>query len=186
MHGKDETPVGKGCALWLMPEEPIFGLLTGRIAALSREFSTPPFDPHITLLAGIELPEEESLARCSSLATRLKPLRVEIGEMEHAGEYFRCVFASVVPTESILHARLLSKETFDVRDRTAFAPHLSLLYGSLPVEKRKEIAAGHSFLSGKTFDVRRFAIYRVSGAPSKWELLKEFNFGQLPHPKTSS
>lgn len=186
MYGKDETPVGKGCALWLMPEEPIFGLLTGRIAALSREFSTPPFDPHITLLAGIELPEEESLARCSSLAIRLKALRIEIGETGHSAEYFRCVFARIVPDESILNARAVSKKTFDVGDTASFAPHLSLLYGFLPVERRKEIAEAHSFLSGKTCDVLRFALYRVSGAPGKWERLKEFNFGQSPQPKSSA
>lgn len=173
----DKEPVGKGCALWVMPAEPMFSLLADRISSLSRQLSTPLFEPHVTLLAGITLPEEESVKRCSSLASGLKPFRIELGETGQTDEYFRCVFASVIPAEPIMYAHRMAGKTFAIRDDAPYTPHVSLLYGYLQIEERKEIATAHRFLSGHAFEVLRLALYHVTGATSEWRRVKEFDFG---------
>jgi 2'-5' RNA ligase len=171
----DKEPVGKGYALWLMPEESMFSLLAGRISRLSQEFSTPLFEPHITLLSGVTGPEEESMAKCASLAGHLKPMRIELGDIEYSGEYFQCLFASVVPAEPIIQAHREARGTFDIRGEVAYTPHLSLLYGKLRIEAKKKIAAAHSFLSGQAFEVTRIELYRVNGPPREWQCAGEFD-----------
>jgi len=171
----DTNPIGKGYALWLTPEEPMFSLLAGEISRLSQEYSTPRFDPHVTLLSGITTPEEEALAKSASLTGRLKPFRIELGEIGYLDEYFRCLFVSVVPTSPILKAHQAAREAFEIRDKSPYSPHLSLVYGELRIETKKGIAAGLGYLAGQALEIRRLSLYLVSGAPHEWKCVERFD-----------
>jgi 2'-5' RNA ligase len=163
----DTIPVGKGYALWLTPAEPVFKRFAREISRLSRELSTPRFVPHITLLGRILLPEEIVLSRSALLAGMLDPTRVELGKIGHLDEYFRCLFVTVVPADSIIKARQTACRVFG-HQNTGYMPHVSLVYGKLSPEAKKRIAAGLSSLSGREFNVRSLALYRVSGVPHEW------------------
>ena len=171
----DVNPVGKGYALWLAPAEPMFSLLAGQIARLARECSTSQFDPHVTLLGGITLSEEEALARSAALALGLRRFRVELGDMGYSDEYFRCLFVNVLPRESILNARQAVCEAFGIRNDGPYTPHISLVYGKLPLETRERIASGLEPLPGRQFDVSSLALWQVRGSPQEWKLIKEFD-----------
>ena len=172
---EEMEPFGKGYALWLTPQEPMFSLLAGEISRLSQAYSTPRFDPHVTLLSGITAPEEDAVARSASLAGRLKPFRIELGEIDYLDEYFRCLFVSVIPTGPILKARRAACEAFEVRDNPPYAPHLSLVYGKLGIETKKGIAARLGSLPGQEFEVRGLVLYRVRGALREWKCLEKFD-----------
>lgn len=164
--------VGKGYALWLVPGEPLFSRLAAQIARLSRKLATPLFEPHITLLGGITLPEEEVIARSVSLAGALKPFQIELGKIGYLDEYFRCLFIRAVPADSILNAHQAAQEIFRQQGGPPYEPHISLIYGKLGIETKKEIAAGFASLAGQTFEVESLAVYRVRGAPSEWSLIQ--------------
>ena len=170
----DVNPVGKGYALWLVPVEPVFSLLASQIARLSLELSTPQFDPHVTLLSGIALPEEETLARSAVLAARLTSFQIELGEMNCLDEYFRCVYAGVVQEVPILRARQAASEIFGMRDEPSYMPHITLVYGRLRLETRGRIVAELASMVGRRFDVRRLALWRVRGPVREWACVKEF------------
>lgn len=171
----DTNPVGKGYALWLMPGEPVFSILAEEISRLSREHSTVRFEPHVTLLAGIRLPEDAVMATSASLAGCLKPFRVELADVGYLEEYFRCLFVHVRPGIDILGAHRLACEAFGCRDESPYMPHASLLYGRLAMETKKEIATGLGWLSGRAFDVRSLLLYRVNGAVDEWKRVREFD-----------
>lgn len=170
----DMEPVGKGSALWLMPEEPMFTLLAGEISRLGQRFFTPFFEPHVTLVGGITADEEEAVAKSASLARLVEPSRIELGEVGYRDEYFRCLFVSVAPADLLIKAHRAALEAFDLQEEPAYMPHLSLLYGKLPVATKGELAAAYSFLSGQAFEVRRLALYRVSGRPQEWKCIGKF------------
>jgi 2'-5' RNA ligase len=169
----DAVPAGKGYALWLTPVEPVFNRLAREILRLSRELSTPRFDPHVTLLGRILLSEEKALARSAHLAGMLKPTRVELSKIGNLDEYFRCLFVTVVPLDSIIKARQTACRVFG-HQNTVYTPHVSLVYGKLLAEARERTAAGLSSLSGQKFNVRSLALYRVSGAPREWKCIRRF------------
>jgi 2'-5' RNA ligase len=171
----DANPAGKGYALWLMPGEPTFRCLAGEIYRLSHECSTLRFDPHITLLSRIVLAEEEALAKSAKLARILKPFAIEMGEIGYLNEFFRCLFVSVVADTSISKARQAACRVFG-RQTAPYMPHLSLVYGTLPVQIKQKIAPGLCSLSGQGFWVRRLALYQVSGPVQQWKCVKTFNF----------
>jgi 2'-5' RNA ligase len=169
----DTVPVGKGYALWLTPAEPIFNRFAREISRLSRELSTPRFDPHVTLLGRILLSEEKALARSARLAGMLKPTRVELSKIAHLDEYFRCLFVTVVGPDSIIKARQTACRVLG-RQNTVYMPHVSLVYGKLSAAARERIAARMSSMSGQAFNVRSLALYRVSGAPREWKCIRRF------------
>ncbi|TAM81882.1 MAG: hypothetical protein EPN47_10770 [Acidobacteria bacterium] len=169
----DENPTGKGYSLWLVPSEPAHSLLAGVISRLGRDHSAPRFEPHITLLGGIALQDRKAMAKLDSLARILEPVKVELGEIGFLDEYFRCLFVTVIAGSSLSSARRAACRVF-ARQNTPFMPHVSLLYGKLPVEMKHEIAAGLNSLSGQTFQVRRLALYKVSGSVHQWKCIKTF------------
>lgn len=173
----DTRPAGKGYALWLIPEEPMFSLLAGRISRLSQRFSTPLFEPHVTLLGGIMVPEEEAVEKSASLADLLRPFQIVLGEIGYSHEYFRSLFASVIPAGPIMKAHRAALETFRLRDAAAYKPHLSLLYGRLQVETKTGIATAQSLLSGRAFQARSLTLYRARGSPQEWKRVAAFDLG---------
>ena len=170
----DENPAGKGYALWLTPGEPVFSRLAGEIYRLGREHSTPPFEPHITLLSPIPLPEEKALAKSATLARILRPFQIELGEIGYLDEYFRCLFVTVAASPSISRARLFACRVF-ARQNAPYMPHVSLVYGNLLVEIKKRVAAGLSSLTGQVFQVRRLTLYGVSGPVRQWKCIETFD-----------
>lgn len=176
---KPESPpagvqVGIGRALWLVPEEPMFGLLVGRISQLSRQYSTPCFDPHVTLLSRITGKEKDLLAKAASLAGVLKRMQVELGGVGYLDEYFRCMFIRVAPTPPIVEANRVAREAFQLRDEPDYMPHLSLVYGNLRIEEKKKIAEASTFLSGQIIALHNLCLYSVSGPPHQWKCVEEF------------
>lgn len=166
--------VGKDYALWLTPAEPVFNRLSREISRLSRELSTPRFEPHLTLLGRIRLPEEKALAKSASLAGMLKPMRISLGGIEHLDDYFRCIFVGVITGESIIKARRAACRVFG-RPTSAYMPHLSLVYGSLPADVRKRLTADLNSLEGQNLNLRSLTLYRVAGAPREWKCIRRFN-----------
>ena len=171
----DQHTEGSGYALWLMPGGQRYRDLTCRIQTWSRRHSTPRFEPHVTLLSGITLPEREALSRAAALARGLAPFEVRLGEVDFTDEYFRCLFLRVQSTEPLVHVHRRACEVFGLRDRRPYLPHLSLLYGSLPLEVKKRITSRTS--GNLTFRVSRIHLYSVNGPPAAWRPAGTFNLG---------
>lgn len=169
-----ENPAAKGYALWLVPAEPTFSLLAGAIFRLSREHFMPVFEPHITLLGGIVLQEENALAKSASLARILEPFRLELGTIGFLDEYFRSLFVTVVAGPSISKAHRAACRIF-ARQNAPYMPHASLIYGNLPVQIKQRVATGLSSLSGRTFGVRQLTLHRVNGPVRQWKCVKTFD-----------
>jgi 2'-5' RNA ligase len=170
----DITPIGKGYALWLMPEEPMYSHLAYEISHLSRQLSTPHFEPHITLLSRITLPEVKVLGRSRRLAGSLRPFRVELADIDHLDEFFRCLFVKVRPGKAILEARQAACRVF-ARRWAPYLPHVSLVYGKLPGGRRAEIGRGLPLLPGHAFHLRKMALYRVNGPVRQWKCIETFD-----------
>jgi hypothetical protein len=133
------------------------------------------------LLGRILLPEEKALVRSALLAGILKLGRIELGEIGNVAEYFRCLFVTVVPPDSIIKARQTACRVFG-HQNTVYMPHVSLVYGKLSAEAKERIAVGLSSLSGQAFNVHSLALYRVSGAPREWKCIRGFGLKQPALP----
>ena len=161
----ETNSIGKGYALWLTPGEPLFSHLGREISRLSRQLSTPRFEPHITLLGRILLPEKEVLQKSARLARCLRPFRIELADIDGLDEFFRCLFVAVRSDKAIL------------RQWGPYMPHVSLVYGNLPPDRKKQIASGISLPVGGAFHVRKMAVYRVRGPVRQWKCMETWDLG---------
>ena len=167
---------GKGYAIWLMPEEPVYSESTGVLLSLSRECSMPAFEPHVTLLAGITAPEHETVSLCAKLASVLSSFEVRLTTIDFLEEYYRSIFVRVAETDAIMLANGKAREVFGLRVEAPYLPHLSLLYGDVPLDVKKAIAAELGSPFARSFQASSIHLYSVAGPVSRWRLVRTFDF----------
>jgi 2'-5' RNA ligase len=162
-------------SLWLMPAGRVYRQLAGRIRELSREHSTPEFEPHVTLLGRILRPEGEVITKSASLAKLIRPFVVRLTSVDGLDEYFRCLFVRVAETAPVMKANQVAREVFNLREQPAYMPHLSLMYGNLTSDAKEGIVSqlGHRF--DVAFKVRSLHVFSTTGQPNEWRRVKAFD-----------
>lgn len=170
-------------ALWLMPEGEARHGLEEMITGLSQRFGTPRFMPHITLLGGLDWPDETLLARASRLASAMSPFTVRLDGLQHSDHYYRCVYYRVKGSLEVAEAGVLAREAFDREDDRPLEPHLSIMYGEVPRALREEVLRQAAAAAGEWpgFEVSSVHLFSTSGEPEQWYRLREFAFpGRSP------
>ncbi|PYQ50068.1 MAG: hypothetical protein DMF78_16680 [Acidobacteria bacterium] len=154
-------------ALWLIPDELVRARCADVIASLAREFRTPGFAPHVTLVKGIQREAEEVVAAAQALARALSPLAVTLGAPRRLPEYYRAL--SVEVSGPGLHdAHRRAAAALAIPADADFDPHLSLLYGELSrVTKASIMGRIDRALEGAaTLD--RLDVVDTEGRPDAW------------------
>jgi 2'-5' RNA ligase len=164
-------------SLWLMPPGEVRQRLAGTILALSREYATPAFAPHLTLAGGIVGPAREVAAKMADLARRIPPFTVRLGAVDGLDEYFRCLFVRVATTHPIMAANKAARQAFGLAKQPAFMPHLSLLYGSLPSSAKERIIASLARQFELEFKVSRLHLYLIQREPAAWRRVARSGLG---------
>src|SRR5262245_22106606 len=165
-----------GVSLWLVPEGSERAALDALVARLASLHPAPAFAAHVTLLAGVELPEDEVVARSEALARALPPLGVRFAGAGGFDEYFRALFLRVELTAALLGANARARAVFGRHGDPPFFPHLSLWYGRAAAEERARLVdAIGSVIEG--FEARRLSIVRTRGPVEEWRPLSWFGLG---------
>lgn len=135
--GKD--PVRR--SLWICPTGGALGRIREAMRRVRARGGGPEFEPHVTLLDGIEAAAADAGCRLETLCARLRPFTIRLGRIAWRAEYFRCLFAGVEPSAELAAARAAAEEVFGLRPSARFEPHLSLLYGELDEALKQALAA---------------------------------------------
>ena len=155
--------------LWVVPSGETYQLLSGVIVRLSEEYGSPRFAPHVTVLGHLPGSEADILARARQLAERLSPYQIELtvpGMTEH---YFQCLFLHVAPTAAVLNAHAQAVTVFSSPDAAPYMPHLSLLYGSFPLDMKQGIIKALPASLQLSFMVDRLLVIQAeSDDPKDW------------------
>jgi 2'-5' RNA ligase len=128
-------------AVWLPVTGPALETLERARRRAQRRGGGPIFPLHLTLLSGIETTPEGGAEKLRSLAARLSPFAVKLGRIDWREERYRCLFVSAEPGTALTAAQRLACEIFAAHPSGPFEPHVSLLYGDIGDELKKQIAA---------------------------------------------
>lgn len=123
-------------SLWLVPPEDVRCGLARRIDDLAERLGTPRFEPHVTLLAGIEAEAGQVAAQSRGLVERLEPVGLRLTRAGGRDEFFRCVFLEVEPEPGLVAAHGRARDRFRKGKEPPFFPHLSLVYGRLGSDQK--------------------------------------------------
>ena len=162
----------KGHTLWLVPTGKAYDKFSNLIKKLAGENNAPVFQPHVTLLGDFMQPEEECIRLTKQVVHGQKPFTINMGEIGYEDFYFRTLFLRAEKTEPLLTLHNRSKEIFKM-DIPPYMPHLSLLYGTFPVEIKKKIIKEIERDQSCQFEIN--SVYLVKGgAVEDWRIIGEF------------
>ncbi len=162
-------------SIWIMPDMPTSDKLQGIITGLSKEYGSPNFKPHITLIGRVAGAKDQVIQKTKELTWRISPFSIRFGGIATADKYFRCVFVKVDREMGIMTANSVAAGIFGA-ESNGYAPHISLLYGDFPQEKRSEIAkkVEEDGDPSGAFHAETIRLYMTSGKPAEWKLIEEF------------
>ena len=164
----------KEYSLWLIPSGNVYNRLAKRTSALSRQFSTPNLQPHLTLLGELTGNEKKLLAKTSKLAAIIGAFDVKLNKVAFLDKYFGCLFIKAEKTKPLTQFNSKARKIFNRKKDSKYAPHVSLMYGNLDSKTKGKIIAriGSSF--PKSFKVKNIYVYKVYGEPKDWRVVKKF------------
>jgi 2'-5' RNA ligase len=129
----------------------------------------------VTLLGGITLARRRAIERTQELARVLPPLSARLEGAGQSEALFRCLYLQASGAGLRLARsralRLFRSDPASKRvhaKRSRFLPHLSLVYGRLPVALRRKLALEIEDSIVLTFIVRQIALVRTSGDHRSW------------------
>ncbi|WP_433934901.1 2'-5' RNA ligase family protein [Sorangium cellulosum] len=164
-----ERAQGEAFALWLVPGGAPRARLQQLIEALARETGGPAFAPHLTLLGGLRGDGGDLAAKLRSLGGARGPVALEARGPATGSAYHQCVFLDVAPTEPLAALRRAAEAAFGARE-TPFRPHVSLVYGDLPADRREALAADPRVLAlaRDAWCAERLELWAVEGEAGRW------------------
>lgn len=162
----------RGYTLWLIPTGQAYQKFSNLIKKLAEEYNAPVFQPHVTLLGEILVPEPEAIKRTKQLVSGQKPFTINMEEISYEDFYFRTLFVRAEKTEALLALHNRSKEIFKM-EIPPYMPHLSLLYGTFPKETKEKIIKRIGRDQSTQFEISR--VYLIKGGEVEdWQILREF------------
>ncbi len=167
-----------GHHLFLLPPQEVRESLQEVITSLAGQFGGISFEPHITLLARIEHPDEEYLAaRAMELARSFHPFTVALGTMGKEDAYFRALYLTVGKNDALQHLHSLAATSFNIIDTAPYRPHLSLYYGNASEETKQEMSKTITLPERIEFPIESLFLYRTSGEAHQWLRIGEYELG---------
>ena len=151
-----------------MPEGRTADRLRTLITDLSKKYRTRDFQPHVTLLGELNLPEAKTVAMSARVAKRINPFPVRLGELAHLDQYFRCVFSKAAKTEALMSARTAALDVFKQDNDEEYLPHLSLIYGWINPQTRQQIIKDIGAKLDIEFQVNELHLYFTARQPRFW------------------
>lgn len=165
------TPAGR--SIWLMPTGRVYDELSVTISQLSNQYSTPSFPPHVTLVEGLTGNERELSSTTEQLASRIRPFEIALSTIDYLDEYFRCLFLRIEESPALLEANRAARMIFHQERDPGFVPHLSLMYGNLDLQTKRQIVQIIGTDFKRTFPVESLHLYSTNGEPKDWRLVQE-------------
>ena len=157
--------------LWLKPSREASDLFARVIAQFALELDAPAFEPHITLLGNLIGSEAEQVARSTALARSLRPFPIQVTAPAFGEDYFQCVFLLVEITAPLFHAHASARRVFhEDGGGGGYLPHLSLVYGRYPEDRKKDIIERLPASLSHPFEVTHLSLIRArSEDPKDWQ-----------------
>ncbi len=160
-------------SLWLLPSGKAKQRLAKTIGSLSRDPGGPRFDPHLTLLGGLDGEEEAFIDATRRLAATLHPVTLHLRGIEFGDEYYRCLYFRVGESDELTAAHREALRFFGKKKDPSFMPHVSLFYGTLEEPHRRDLRSRLS----RTFDLDcpadRLCLVATGGGPPSWTVVRE-------------
>lgn len=147
--------------LWFLPEERINKKYQEIISGIASSYHTEEFKPHVTLIKNLELKEKDVLSFTNELTKWLKPIKTKLMEFECSDRKYKSLYITVLKTQELLKAHNKANQIFGHKEES-FMPHLSIVYGELPLNDKSNIIKNLKPLNKEFFMLDKLVVYDVT------------------------
>lgn len=163
-------PAAKDYSIWLMFKKDEELTLQLIIEKLSKDFNSPSFKPHITLIHGFKDEEEILIKKFSSFSENLSEFRVKVRGINYSDDFYKSLYLEIKKSELLDNLYKKAANFFELSSQESeFLPHISLLYSHIPLQKKQELVKELSKISFESFRVDKISLVKTSGIPFEWE-----------------
>jgi 2'-5' RNA ligase len=159
-------------SLWLTPEEGTAAARQFRdaIADLTATHEDAVvFEPHITVVGGIDGDRTALTETTQSLAAETDPLAVTFSDVRCSTTRHQCVFQLVEPSIKLFDLHQRARDALSLPSE-AYFPHLSLVYSDMIVSRRIAVAASIDTESlPEHTELSTLKLVDTTGPASTWE-----------------
>jgi 2'-5' RNA ligase len=161
--------------LWLLPDKETYYHIASLIDELNSVDQKPRFYPHVTLLSGITDNEEMAIQKSILLSANFNSIHCQLTGIDHLEYFYKCLFFKTSESEALLTIRKSAESLFEHSQINPFIPHISFLYGSLPVFKQQAIVEklGKDIL--KSVALTKLQLVQTDLTPEEWKVVKSFD-----------
>jgi len=127
-------------AYWLIPAGPAYSFFQGIINDLARRYDAPVFEPHVTIHVDANLVggAEEAL---SSAANECQPIELKVGDVGHSDVFTKTLYVEFALSSKMRRLNRVIRDVAHDASGYELKPHLSLLYKTVSIAARCELAA---------------------------------------------
>lgn len=182
------SPSFVGHSLWMMPRAgtPAAAAFDKAIASQAEALSSPTFQPHVSLVAGLMEPIEEIQPKFQELCRSLPRLRARVDDVVAGSLYFQSVYCKLATGDEPDGVVAANKAAQDALapppaggERAPYMPHLSLVYGDFDDETRARAASAvRDDLVGMEFEIDRVQLWSTQGFVADWYMVEECVLGE--------
>jgi 2'-5' RNA ligase len=150
-------------SIWLMPRPEDEETFAAIVRSLAKRFTSPVFQPHLTLVEDMPRTLEELEPLLKSLTEGMASLSASVEAVEESPLYYRSLYARFPVAVPLKTLKQRAVDLFKIGSLETFMPHISLGYG-VPEssEKTEAVAALRDDLQGMTVTFDRACIVSSS------------------------
>jgi 2'-5' RNA ligase len=161
-----------GYVIWLLPEKKRANELQKIIGELARTFHSIPFHPHITLTpCPDDMPFEKLKAICEDLANNFKPLEPDSLKISSLNNNYQSLYIQIKRSDQLIELRKTARSKTGLEPDHSYMPHLSLFYGFLSDDQRREITGRLSSSIPERIHADQLALVQLNGTPDTWQIV---------------
>ncbi len=178
---KLKLPPIYGYVVWLLLSDKSSREIKNWMKLLRDKTDSPFFVPHLTLLRPSDQLDEQQIIRATEkIAEGQKLLRLHVTGTDSGSSQYQAFYLKVEPSQALtaLHAKL--EKTMSDPGNKAFNPHVSLVYGSLPANKRTELEKVIQLPEQYQMTGNRLAVVRLNGTPEHWSIVHQSKLEEKP------
>ena len=125
--------------LWLVPREPLLGLLRSTIHKLAAESGAVEFEPHVTVFCAPST-GDESRAVARRIGRQYAPIELTAERLDHSELYTKTLFVQFRDSAVLRQMFETAAANFSRPSNYLLNPHLSLLYKKQSLATLKQLS----------------------------------------------
>jgi 2'-5' RNA ligase len=165
-------PPVRGYVVWLLLSKRDRNAIKYWQNILREEFTSPEFEPHLTLIRPVEQENEDRLIReLNAFSDGRGPLELEISGINGIGSPYQSFYLDIKLSGVLDNFRQQLAISLNSVHGNSFNPHISLLYGEMTDSDRRYLRTIIDINEYKSITGDALALVLCNGTPDTWRII---------------